>query len=108
MTSRRKVFGLEAGEHVRTGWHVLPQSEDSEPSEELCSVTDLHIALECLTGRQRFVIELRYGMRDGDIYSHGEIAEMMGVSKQAIYDHEQAAIVRLKKRLDDTTPLVEG
>lgn len=108
MTNRRKVFGLEANENVRTGWHPLPDPEPEEEGEEVCSVEQLHDALKVLTTRQRFVLELRYGMRDGAVYSYGEIADLMGISKQAIFDHEQAAIVRLQKQLDDSPPMVDG
>lgn len=108
MTSRRKVFGVEANEQVRTGWHALPEVEEEESGEELCSIEDLHDGLKILTTRQRFVIELRYGMRDGNVYSQTEIAEMMNVSKQAVQDHEKAAIVRLQKRLANASPRVDG
>jgi RNA polymerase sigma factor (sigma-70 family) len=106
MTSRRKVFGVEANEQVRTGWHALPEVEEEEEADELCTVDQLHDALKILTTRQRFVIELRYGMRDGHIYSQAEIAEMMGITRQAVMDHEQAGIVRLQKGLADTAPMV--
>jgi RNA polymerase sigma factor (sigma-70 family) len=107
MTNRRKVFGVEANEQVRTGWHSIPDQEDEEPGEELCSIEDLHDVLKSLTTRQRFVIELRYGMRDGNVYSQGEIAELMGITQQAVLDHEKAAITRLQKQLVDTAPVVE-
>jgi len=108
LTNRRKVFGAEANEHVRTGWHSLPEEEDDEEVDEACTVERLHDGLKILTTRQRFVVELRYGMRDGNVYSQQEIAEMMGISQQAVLDHEQAAISRLQKQLVDTAPRVDG
>ena len=106
MTNRRKVFGPEANEQVRTGWHELPDTEEEEPADELCTIEALHDALKILTTRQRFVIELRHGMRDGICYSQAEISEMMGVTQQAVLDHEQAAIARLEKQLVDRSPMV--
>ena len=108
MTSRRKVFGVEANEQVRTGWHSLPEAEEEEPADELCTIEALHDALKILTTRQRFVIELRYGMRDGHIYSQAEIAEMMGITQVAVLDHERAAVARLQKQLMDRSPMVDA
>src|SRR5690349_7298290 len=44
-----------------------------------------------LTHKQRFVVERRYGLTDGYSYSQREIAEMMGISQQAVNKLEQAA-----------------
>jgi hypothetical protein len=57
-------------------------------------VTEL---LGCLTEKQRFVIERRYGFV-GRRYTLEEIAYVMGTSKQAVHKHEQLA----KKKLFST------
>ena len=108
MTNRRKVFGVDANENIRVAWHPLPDEEPEEVVEEVCTVERLHDALKVLTTRQRFVVELRYGMRDGNVYSQQEIAEMMGVTQQAVLTHEKAAVARLEKELVDTSQRVEG
>ncbi len=51
--------------------------------------------LDVLTERQRFVVELRFGMRDGICYTQRQVAAIMGISRSMVFQHEQAA----KKKL---------
>lgn len=53
-----------------------------------------------LTEKQRFVIELRHGMRGGVPLTLREIAELMGTSTQAVAQLEKAAKKKLEKVLD--------
>jgi len=55
----------------------------------------LHTAMSLLTARQRDVLELRYGLRSGREHTQEEVADMLGISQQAVAQHEQAARVRL-------------
>ena len=55
--------------------------------------------LEILTDKQRFVIELRYGLRDELEYSQRQVADLMGISRSMVNQHEQAAIKKLRKYL---------
>jgi len=48
-----------------------------------------------LTMKQCFVMRLRLGLKDGKRYKQWEIARLMGVTRQAIADHEAAARKRL-------------
>jgi DNA-directed RNA polymerase specialized sigma subunit len=68
-------------------------------SEPVCTVDQLHDALKILTTRQRFVVELRYGMRDGYCYPVAQVADMMGISHVAVVKLEQAAVASLAKGL---------
>ena len=49
-----------------------------------------------LTPKQRFVLEMRYGYRDGYRYTYREIGELMGVSHVAIFKIEERARGRLE------------
>lgn len=51
--------------------------------------------LDCLTERQRLVIELRYGLRDNRDYTQREVAALMGLSLKTVWEHEQAALKKL-------------
>lgn len=78
-------------------WVTLPDEvvdeEEDEPEDRW---PDLLLALECLTPKQRFVIECRYGLRDGrDVLEPAEIASLMGVSRQAVESIEARAIEKM-------------
>lgn len=51
--------------------------------------------LDVLTEKQRFVIELRFGLRDGVQYTQREIAAVMGISQRAVWKHEHLARKKL-------------
>ena len=94
-TTDGEVWKLRATDN-KTHWEEPTTDEGWAPDQS----HELHDALKRLTARQRFVIELRYGMRaDGERYAIEDIAEMMGVTFQAVAKHEQAALERLKTLL---------
>lgn len=51
--------------------------------------------LDLLTHKQRFVVELRYGLVDGIEYQQSEIAGLMGITQQMVAKHEKAALKKL-------------
>lgn len=55
--------------------------------------------LPALTDKQRFVLSLRYGLKDGCCYSFEEIAEWMGISKQGVKRIEKRGMRALRKGL---------
>ncbi len=76
----------------------LPGELDTE--EEIDYSADLILALECLTPKQRFVIELRYGLRDGREYKQEEIAQLMGIKQPQVARLEDRAIKRMKNGIN--------
>lgn len=74
-------------------WESGHVESDAEPSLPTFALSD---ALTTLTGKQRFVLELRHGLRDGELYTLDEIAECMGVSVPAVWKHEAAALRKLR------------
>lgn len=79
-------------------WVTLPDDPDDEETvdpEDLWP--DLILALTCLTPKQRFVIECRYGLRDGrEVLELTEIADLMGVSTPAVKQLELRAIEAMR------------
>lgn len=55
------------------------------------------LALECLDGRQRDVILLRYGLADGHPRPLKDVAEMMRVSPERIRQMEIRALEKLRQ-----------
>jgi RNA polymerase primary sigma factor len=83
----------------------LLQSDDPEPIEEVAAGERTHVlesALEELPGPERQVIELRYGLSDGQEKSRDAIAKELGMSWQRVDNLERQALKQLEQggRLD--------
>ena len=61
----------------------------------------LHIAMEKLSGREKFIMELRFGINgDGDEKTQKQVADMLGISQSYISRLEKRIIQRLKKEME--------
>ena len=58
-------------------------------------------AISRLTGRERMIIELRYGLNtvDGEEKTQKEVADMLGISQSYISRLEKKIMIRLKKEI---------
>ena len=61
----------------------------------------LFTAIAKLTGRERMIIELRYGLNtaDGEEKTQKEVADMLGISQSYISRLEKKIMLRLKKEI---------
>lgn len=59
----------------------------------------LHLALQKLTGRERKIMELRFGLNNGVEKTQKEVADMLGISQSYISRLEKRIINRLKKEI---------
>lgn len=55
----------------------------------------------CLNGRERTVIEMRYGLLDGRMYAQQEIADKLGISRSYISRIEKKAMERLREAFEN-------
>ena len=61
----------------------------------------LHIAMSKLTGREKFIMELRFGINsDGNEKTQKQVADMLGISQSYISRLEKRIIERLKKEIE--------
>ena len=60
---------------------------------------------EGLRGREKTVIEMRYGLLDGRVYAQQEIAKKLGISRSYISRIEKKALERLKDAFENGTAL---
>ncbi len=60
----------------------------------------LHLALQKLNGRERGIMELRFGLKSGKEKTQKEVADMMGISQSYISRLEKRIIKRLKKEIN--------
>lgn len=59
----------------------------------------LHLALQKLTGRERKIMELRFGLINGVEKTQKEVADFLGISQSYISRLEKRIIKRLKKEM---------
>lgn len=59
----------------------------------------LYLALQKLNGRERKIMELRFGLNNGAEKTQKEVADMMGISQSYISRLEKRIIKRLKKEI---------
>ena len=60
----------------------------------------LHLAISRLSEREKHIISLRYGLKDGREYTQKEVADMMGISQSYISRLEKRIIGKLKKQIE--------
>jgi RNA polymerase nonessential primary-like sigma factor len=59
----------------------------------------VHVWLERLTEKQRFVIERRFGLNDHDISTLEDLADELGLTRERVRQIQQEALIKLKRTL---------
>jgi RNA polymerase sporulation-specific sigma factor len=59
----------------------------------------LRAAVDSLEGREREIIQLRFGLLGGKDYTQKEVADMLGISQSYISRLEKRIIQRLKREM---------
>ncbi|MGB9826375.1 MAG: sigma-70 family RNA polymerase sigma factor, partial [Desulfofundulus sp.] len=59
----------------------------------------LYMALNKLSGRERKIMELRFGLNNGVEKTQKEVADLLGISQSYISRLEKRIIKRLKKEM---------
>jgi RNA polymerase sporulation-specific sigma factor len=60
----------------------------------------LHKALDKLSERERLIMELRFGLRDGEEKTQKDVADLLGISQSYISRLEKRIIKRLRKEFN--------
>ena len=61
------------------------------------------LADQCLKGREKTVIDMRYGLLDGQMHAQQEVAQMLGISRSYVSRIEKKAMERLKLAFEQGT-----
>ncbi len=79
----------------------LNEPPDVAQAEALRRVTlsKIHAALPSLPERERLVLKMRYGLKDGRIHPQHEIAEMLGISRSYVSRVEKHGLELLRDKL---------
>lgn len=92
------TYGPRELVETKDGWvqRAAPEQSSASAEDEYLASLEAGIA-DCLTPRQRFVMECRAGVHDGVVYTQREIADMMGVNRGVVARHEERARKKLER-----------
>jgi RNA polymerase primary sigma factor len=94
--SIHEVFGEE--EDSWAGVLSDPRAENpGEAADHLLLKERIDEALRCLAPRDREVIELRFGLKDGRARTLDEVAQLLGVTRERVRQIESRGLVRLRQ-----------
>ena len=69
--------------------------------ERRLSLTQIRRLVDsCLSGRERTVIEMRYGLLDGKAHHQQEVAQLLGISRSYVSRLEKKAMEQLKEAFE--------
>lgn len=72
----------------------------SRPLEEKVDRQLLHLAMDRLTDREKLIMELRFGLDNGEEKTQKEVADRLGISQSYISRLEKRIIRRLRKEFN--------
>ncbi len=75
-------------------------NEVSKNIENKDEVDALYQCINNLCSREREIMELRFGLKDGREYTQKEVADMLGISQSYISRLEKKILVKLKKDIE--------
>ena len=81
----------------------------SNTEDSIFDEIDMKMQIKCLyenmryilSGRERRVIELRYGLAGGDVHTQHDVAKRLKISRSYVSRIEKKAIEKLKNYLSD-------
>lgn len=83
MSGRELSWWFDEDGTPRVSWVQLP--DDPEPAPKETRYGELERRIAALTPKQRYVIELSWGLSFERSYSFREIGEFMGISHQSVH-----------------------
>ena len=76
------------------------QDELEETVIRRVTLEKVHRVLALLPGRERMVLEMRYGLADGKMHPQHEVASMLGISRSYVSRVEKHAVELLREALE--------
>ena len=78
-------------------------TESDEVSKDIETEMEIEVlnrAINCLNGREKQIMQLRFGLNGNKEYTQKEVADMLGISQSYISRLEKKILQRLKKELE--------
>lgn len=97
---------LDSPNEFKDGEHSLTETlaDESVPdpssvtqSRELCEY--LSAWVQGLSGREREILEGRYGLRDGEVLSLDQLSERVGVTRERVRQIQQEGLFKIKQQM---------
>ena len=79
-----------------------PPDQVEEEVRRRITLSKVQRALPTLPERERTVLMLRYGLKDGVVHPQHEIADLLGISRSYVSRVEKHGIELLRERLTET------
>ena len=101
MSSLDAPIGEEGDGQVKD---IIEDENIIAPDEELESFFTKERAmgfLEMLNERERKILDMRYGLSDGDSHTLSEIAKVLGISRERVRQIEAATIKKIRRIIED-------
>ena len=101
MSSLDAPIGEDGDAHVKD---MIEDENVASPDSEIEKIFNQERAkgfLDLLNDRERQILELRYGMTNGETHTLAEIAHILGVSRERVRQIESATIKKIRNILED-------
>ena len=106
-SGRKSAQDVSLSDYIDTGTDGAPLalmdvvSEDTDLMEQVANQEALRRAVDtCLTGQERLVIQLRYGLGAEEPLRQREVAERTGISRSYVSRIEKRALKKLRAALE--------
>ncbi len=73
-----------------------PKNSSSDHIEELFRSERITNLLDKLTGREKEILELRFGLKDGEVHTLNEAAKIFSITRERVRQIESAALKKLR------------
>ncbi len=99
--SLQDTIGIDKEGNEVTLEEKLADEGDSveETAEKRAEILHLRNNMQVLTNRERYIIELRYGLATGEEVTQREIGKMLNISRSYVSRIEKKALEKLKKAM---------
>lgn len=101
LSTRTSSLDAPIGEEEDSQIIDLIEDENSaSPDAEIKKLMDkerVNNLLEIMTGREKEILDMRFGLKDGKSRTLAEVADKLGVSRERIRQIEEAALKKLRR-----------
>lgn len=100
--SLTEPIGTDGEGNDMTLMDILGTEQDALEEDVIRKVTleKVRSVMKILPARERMVLEMRYGLVDGQAHPQHEIAKLLGISRSYVSRVEKHAVMLLKEELD--------